>query len=132
MLGPCLRMAFLACGLVFATLGPTGCDSGGKGASPTSSGVSRDKYLDQLTTDEIRELCAFVIAGEGGTGDRSCDGGSFHVYTLDECTAGSLGSYHCQVALVEDCVNSLHADVCQFFGSSACSTYLQCVMAQRD
>jgi hypothetical protein len=128
-----LRIALLALGLALATLAPAGCDSGGIKALPPSSGIDRSKYLDQLTPDEIRELCTFVITSEGGSGNRSCgDAGSFHVYTLDECTSGTLVSYHCQVALVEDCLSSLEGDVCSFFGSSACKVYVECVTARRD
>jgi hypothetical protein len=125
-----LRIALLACGLAVAAVGPAGCHGG---ANKGSSGVDRSKYLDQLTPDEIRQLCTFAIDYEGGPGNYQCGNGvTFRVYTLDECTSGSLGSCHCQVALVEDCVNSLDGDVCRFSGSSACKTYVDCVTARRD
>ena len=129
MLSSSLRIALVACGLAVAMSLPAGCDSGSSGTSTSGSGVDRSKYLDQLTADEIRELCSFLIASEGGSGDRTCgDAGAFHVYTLDQCASGSLGSFHCQVALVEDCLTSLQGDVCRVFGSSACKTYVECAV----
>ncbi len=80
MLHPGPRMALLASALAIAALGLVGCDSSGGRASPTSSGVSRSKYLDQLTTDEIQALCSWAIAVEGGPGDHACgDAGSIHI-----------------------------------------------------
>jgi hypothetical protein len=134
MLHSSLRIALLACGLAVAALGPVGCDGGGNGALPTSSGVSRSKYFDQLSADEIRALCIWSSDVEGGPGDHTCgDAGSMHTPTVDECVAGSsTAPPHCQVALVEDCGNSLHGDACQVFVTPACKTYVECVLQPRD
>jgi hypothetical protein len=55
------------------------------------------------------------------------------VPTVDECVDGAAGNpVHCQVALVEDCGNSLRGDACQVLVTSACRTYVECVVQPRD
>ena len=113
---------------------PAGCDGGGISATPTSSGVSRSEYLDQLTTEEMRALCTWSNEVEGGPGEKACgDAGSMSVPTVDECVSGGTANpVHCQVALVEDCGNSLHGDACRVLVTSACKTYIDCVLQPRD
>jgi hypothetical protein len=127
-----LRTVALAWGLTVLSLGATGCEDSGTGAT-SGSGVGRDKTLGQLTDEEIRALCTWAIDAQGGPGERACglEGGTISVNTVDQCVTGLTGNTSpCQVALVEDCMESLHGDACQTFASSACKIYLACVLGR--
>jgi hypothetical protein len=117
--------------LAFTSLLCVGCDSGG---TPSKSGVDRAKYLDQLTASERRTLCTWAITAQGGPHDYVCgDSGTGNVYSVEECVASPpTSNTHCRVALVEDCIDSLHGDTCQLFVTPECKAYVTCLMAKRD
>jgi hypothetical protein len=103
-------------------------DEGGVGAS----GVPRDKYLDELTPDEQRDLCTWAIAAQGGPGERACDEETtVTVPSVDECAADDL-DFHCRVGLAEDCVVSLDGDPCALLVEPACQTYVECVLGDSE
>jgi hypothetical protein len=117
--------------LSLATSLLVGCDGGG---TPSRSGVDRGKYLDQLTESERRTLCTWGITAQGGPSERVCgDAGTWTVYSIEECVASpATSSTHCQVALVEDCIDSLHGDTCNWLVTTECKTYVACVLQKRD
>jgi hypothetical protein len=124
-LRPCIGLLALA-GLLCV-----GCDGGG---TPSRSGVDREKYLDQLSASERRTLCTWAITAQGGPHDHVCgDGGTWNVYSVEECVASpATPSTHCRVALVEDCIDSLHGDPCNILVTTECKTYVACVLPKRD
>jgi hypothetical protein len=130
-----MHLASRALGLLsllsLATSLLVGCDSGG---TPGRSGVNRDKYIDQLTESEQRTLCTWAITAQGGPGEHICgDAGTWTVYSVEECVASpATSSTHCQVAMVEDCIDSLHGNTCNLFVTTECKTYLACVLPKRD
>jgi hypothetical protein len=105
------------------------CDGGGGPSS--NSRLSRTAYVDQLTPAEQRALCTWAIAAEGGAREYACEVGSGSVYSVDKCAASLADNPpHCQVAVVEDCVNSVHGDPCQLLVTPACKTYVLCVQGR--
>jgi hypothetical protein len=128
-----LRIAALAWGLAALSLGPAGCEGSGIRATSTGSGVDRGKSLGELTSEEILALCTWTIDAQGGAGERACgfEGGTLSVNTVDQCISGFTGNMsRCQVALFEDCINSLYGDACQIFATSACKAYFDCVLTR--
>lgn len=124
------RISTFARGLTLLASLSVGCGDGAGGPTPTSSGVSRGKTLAALTSSEIRALCSWVVAVQGGPGERACgfEGGTLSVNTVDACVTGLTGnSLRCQVAVVEDCMNSLEGDACKLFATSACKVYFDCL-----
>lgn len=116
----------------FALLGLWGCsddETQGDG-SPGASGVSSDKYLDELTSDEAAQLCAWSVPKEGGPGSYTCeDGDTGTTPTVEECiTKLSSNKAHCLVSLVEACMQSIHGDPCRIWVTDACGAYMNCVL----
>ena len=107
-----------------------GTSTGGSaGSSGAGSGVPRGKYLDELTPDEQRRLCAWSIAGQGGPGSRACDANTtVTVDTVDECATGDLSGFHCLVSMVEDCIDSMNGDACVLLTSAECAEYIACAL----
>jgi hypothetical protein len=124
------RMVGFACGLAMVVLAVAACDGGG--SSTSSSGVARSKYLDQLTTAERTALCTWAVEAEGGPHAYSCDSGvSGSINDAAQCTSDlGMDTTHCQVALVEDCINSTHGDACQVSVTAACREYMSCFLSR--
>jgi hypothetical protein len=103
-----------------------GNDSGSGG----SSGVGSAKYLDELTDNEVQQLCNWSVESQGGAGEYACgDGGSVTVNTVEECIQSlSVATVHCQVALAEGCVDSLGGDPCKMMSTQQCADYMTCVL----
>jgi hypothetical protein len=107
--------------------------SGPDGGGGDNSGVDRNKFIDELTETEVRAVCEWSIAKQGGPGVKQCNEGMITVNTVEECIADySAGAIHCQISLVEDCMTSLNGDACQFFNSLQCAAFFQCAAMQPD
>jgi hypothetical protein len=103
-----------------------GCDD--SDGSGSKSGISSSKYLDELSTGEIQQLCSWM-ASVVEPGEHKCSGGkTMNINTASECVSKSQNSPppHCLVSLVEDCFNSVHGDACQITFTTACWKYILC------
>jgi hypothetical protein len=93
-----------------------------------SSGVPPEKYLDELTPNEVRRLCEWAIDAQGGPGEKDCgDDTTVDTPTVEECATGDFSPYHCPVSMVEDCMEDIGGNPCLVTSSQACQAYLGCV-----
>lgn len=117
-------------------LSAVGCDGGdgsphGSGdGSSSASGVERSRYLDELSTDELQQLCSWS-ASILRPGSYSCSNGiKGKAHTASECFDSTRKTpKHCLVSLTEDCVNSTHGDPCLVLTPGPCSDYVSCVLS---
>jgi hypothetical protein len=96
------------------------------------SGVDGDKYVDELTAEEARQLCEWGVEKQGGPMTKMCGGGvTITVRTVDECVASfqGEGAPHCQVSVAEDCLDALDGEPCNLFSKSECATFVACGMS---
>jgi hypothetical protein len=116
--------------VLLAFAGASGCSgsSSDDDDDDSGSGVSNTKYLDELSAEEQRLLCEWVIAAQGGPGVTQCDSStSFTTYTVEECATEEV-TVHCTVAALEACTRSLEGDPCRLTTTRACSAYLECAV----
>jgi hypothetical protein len=100
--------------------------TGGGSAGP--SGLPSSAYLDELTPDELHDLCAWGVPLEGGPGEKQCDSSSsVTTPTVEECSVDMV-TIHCTVGLLESCVLSLDGDACALLTSAACAAYVDCAL----
>lgn len=92
-------------------------------ACGSPSGVDSAKYIDELTAEEVTTLCAYRVEAIG-TSSVTC--GVLTLEAISQTKCETDGRPHCLVSSLEDCVDSLAGDPCNFFKTSACSTYLMC------
>jgi hypothetical protein len=101
------------------------------GCGDSSSGVGRDKYLDELSASEVSQICKWAIEKQGGTGEYQC---SEHVKVTipsqPECESDPRP--HCPVSLFEDCLIDEGGDVCRVFAPNppqSCKDYFACAVS---
>lgn len=100
---------------------------GDDGQSADTGGVSRDKYLDEVSEEEKRTLCGQTVE-RFGAGEHAC-GPDTIVVDMDQCLANALfWDAHCSVAMMEDCDLSLNGDVCS--NTPECTAFGQCLEAE--
>lgn len=93
------------------------------------SGVDSDKYVDELTTEEVTTLCEWAAEEQGGPGEKTCTADSkITVRTTAECVA-DMNRPHCQVKLIEDCFASIDGNSCNILTSAECGAYVQCALS---
>src|SRR6185369_7303840 len=88
----------------------------GDGDPGPSSGLARDKHVQELSSTELAMLCDWSAAKFGGYGHRtSCSNGNWLMAAMNRmvCTTGATSSI-CDptVAQTEDCVNAYSANPC--------------------
>lgn len=101
--------------------------SDGDDDGPGASGVDRGKYLDELTLEELGNLCQWSTPAQGGAAEHDCDGFTLTTPSVEECSAESA-DIHCTVAQVEDCVSSTGGDPCKTLSTEPCAAYLTCAL----
>lgn len=102
----------------------------GCGAEEGYSGVPPDERVGDLSADEMRDLCAWVIGRQGGEGAMyECGNGlSVTLDTVAECVAEQDDYASCSltVAQMEECVIEAGPNPCQAPFTPACQPLGQC------
>lgn len=117
-----LHSAALAATLVLSACG-----------SDSKSGVDSSKYVDELTADDVAKLCDWYTSELGGARQVMCGAElTVTVNSTDECKSEDfgMGAPHCQVSVLEACVEALGGDPCKLFSAEACGTYLECAFGE--
>jgi len=108
--------------------GSTGGTSGTGGGGVGPSGLPSDAYLDELTSSELYDLCAWVVPLEGGPGTKQCDSSTtLDTPTVEDCALDTV-TIHCTVGMVERCALTLNGDACMLLTSAPCEEYIQCAL----
>lgn len=103
-----------------------GCGGGDEGFS----GVDVTKRLGDLSAAEMRDVCTWVIAQQGGEGAvHQCENGdTVTLDTVDECVAERDGFDTCSVTVrqLEECVLAVGEDVCLAPSTPVCQPLGEC------
>jgi len=98
-------------------------------ASPNTNNnldVDRNLYLDELTEEDLRELCEWMVAIQGGPHSVDCgDGVMVTIDRVDDCLAQPYWP-HCPVGLHAKCVETQATDLCAA-ASLECEQFYECV-----
>lgn len=105
----------------------------GDGAIGTSSGLSRNVALFDLSPGQASVLCDWTNLKQGGYGrSASCPSGSVQSTNLSnqDCvnSTSALGGRCATVTVgnIEDCVNAVQTDLCKFETAPACVAVAMC------
>jgi hypothetical protein len=93
------------------------------------SGVDGDKYIDELSADEVKTLCEWGVGEQGGAGTKTCTANvEITVDTAAECEAeyNAETAPHCIVKALEGCLTSTGGDACKILMTEECAAYFQC------
>jgi hypothetical protein len=94
-------------------------------ADATALDLDRGQYLDDLTPDELAELCEWMVAVQGGPHTVDCgDGVMVTIDPVDDCLAQPQWP-HCEVGLIADCIETQAADLCAD-ASPECDAFYAC------
>jgi hypothetical protein len=104
-------------------------DAGPPDATPPPHGppvlaVPDATYLDELTADQARDLCTWMVGIQGGPHTIDCGGGT--KVTIDP-VADCLQNVwpHCTVGLLRPCIEGQAKDECGA-APAACTAFYQC------
>ena len=82
-------------------------------------------YLDQLTADQVKTLCTWMVDVQGGPHTIDCgDGTKITIDPVDDCLQNEWP--HCEVGLLRPCIEAQAKDPCGK-APPACTTFYQCV-----
>jgi hypothetical protein len=94
------------------------------------SGLNRNALIGELSDDEMRQLCSWVIGEQGGEG-AVFECGAFQVTndTVEQCVRerGELDPCFLSVAHVEDCIVAAGPNPCAIVSTPECDPYLSCI-----
>jgi hypothetical protein len=97
----------------------------------SSSGVDRDKYLDELSASEVSQICKFAIETRGGAGEYQCtEHVKVTVPSQSKCETDPRP--HCLVSVFEDCMIDHEGDACRIVAPNppqSCKDYLACAFS---
>lgn len=105
--------------------GPLSCGDEDTG----ETGVPGSKQVGQLTTDELKSVCDWVVGVQGGA-TKTCPGDvSIHLVSADDCFDHLLKYYKTcglTVSQTEACATAVGADPCTGFGTADCAEARAC------
>lgn len=93
------------------------------------SGLDPNRFLDELTPEEIHALCAWQAERWGGPGRHMCDElNSYEVDTVEACVEKSRSRPrpHCRAGLFFDCMSALGNNYCRLYVEEGCKPYFSC------
>ncbi|WP_428264689.1 hypothetical protein [Haliangium sp.] len=118
-------LAITLSALAAATLGVAGC--GGPGSY---SGPPPDELVSELSREDMRDLCVWVLDLHGGAGsEHLCSGGvSVTLDSVDECVRDQDEFDDCSLTVRqwEDCVLDTRDDPCGILTARSCRPVAAC------